>query len=416
MIREVAFRNWKSFEKARLYVDPLTVLIGTNASGKSNALDGLLFLNRTSTGHELQTALAGNTVLPPLRGGHEWAVRKSEETFELSVSFDGEDDRTEYLYAIEVSTQPRVQLVSESLRRRRYRPRTKSHPYEITLFGTDTVNPDAPSMPARLYNAKRGIKRDFHRSLSILSQLQNQTPLRREISTGVQTAAQALNRVFMLDPIPSNMRDYSPFSDELRADASNLAGVIAALPDHKRDEFEKIMTEYGRRLPERDVLRIYTQPVGLFASDAMLYAEEQWIEDAPPTTVDARGMSDGTLRFLAILAALLTRPPGSLVLIEEVDNGLHPSRSDLLLKMLSDIGRERNVDVLVTTHNPALLNALGTTMLPFIVAAHRRRDTGATELVLVEDITELPKLLASGPLGQLSASGKLENVLSSESS
>ena len=51
---------------------------------------------------------------------------------------------------------------------------------------------------------------------------------------------------------------------------------------------------------------------------------EDWNPDQP---VDARGMSDGTLRFIAIVVALLTAAPHSLLLIEEVDNGLHPSRA-----------------------------------------------------------------------------------------
>ncbi|MCF7994391.1 MAG: ATP-binding protein [Chromatiaceae bacterium] len=44
-------------------------------------------------------------------------------------------------------------------------------------------------------------------------------------------------------------------------------------------------------------------------------------------------MSDGTLRYdVAIVTALLTREPGSLLVIEEVDNGLHPSRAHLLVR------------------------------------------------------------------------------------
>ena len=122
-------------------------------------------------------------------------------------------------------------------------------------------------------------------------------------------------------------------------------------------------------------------------------------------------MSDGTLRFLAILTALLTRPEGSLLVVEEIDNGVHPSRSELLVRMLKDIGTKRNIDILITTHNPALLDLLGAGMLPFIVAAHRNGKTGASELTLLEDIEQLPKLLASGTIGRLSSQGKIERAL-----
>jgi len=35
MIKELKLKNWKSFEDGTLYIDPLTILIGTNASEKS---------------------------------------------------------------------------------------------------------------------------------------------------------------------------------------------------------------------------------------------------------------------------------------------------------------------------------------------------------------------------------------------
>jgi predicted ATPase len=207
------------------------------------------------------------------------------------------------------------------------------------------------------------------------------------------------------------MRGYSPLSDRLDSDAKNIAGVIAALLDQKQVEIESALTKYASKLPERDIQRVYAETVGKFKSDAMLYCEENWSDTNVAYTVDARGMSDGTLRFLAILTALLTRPRGSLLVIEEVDNGLHPSRASMLLDMLRSVGEERGVDVVATTHNPALLDAMGTELLPFITVAHRDRQSGHSTLTLLEDIAELPKLLAQGSLGKLSSRGLIEGAL-----
>ena len=132
--------------------------------------------------------------------------------------------------------------------------------------------------------------------------------------------------------------------------------------------------------------------------------------------IDARGISDGTLRFLAILVALLVRPEHSLLIVEEIDNGLHPSRSHLLLNVLKSIGQERNIDILVTTHNPALLNTLGPEMTPFITISHRDNTQGHSRLTLLEEISKLPKLLAAGPLGTLASQGKIEFTLQQEES
>lgn len=174
-------------------------------------------------------------------------------------------------------------------------------------------------------------------------------------------------------------------------------------------DVEKTLTTYLGELPERDIPKVWAEQVGKFGSDAMLYCEEQW-RDGDIQTMDARGMSDGTLRFLAIAGAILTCKRGSLLVIEEVDNGLHLARSGTLVNMLRTLGTERNIDIIVTTHNSALLNALGPEMVPFISVVHRD-DSGASTITLLEDIDQLPKLIAIGPLGRVVSEGRLEKAL-----
>lgn len=416
MITKLELHNWKSYAKAELHIDPLSVLIGTNASGKSNALDALLLLNRVASGTMLTSALKGDSALTPVRGGVEWAARKPGSVFAIGIVFRS-DELTDYEYRLDGEIiESRCDLNSEQLTRIKYRPgkdnTRKSIAGTIKLIRTDTCIDGSPTIVARLYNEKQGTPRQLSRTHPVLFQLVGQK-LRQEIQDGVTAVITALRDIFILDPIPSHMRNFSPLSERLESDASNIAGVLAALPQEKQNEIEKVLTQYASQLPERDIRRIYAETVGKFNSDAMLYCEEHWLDEGIPPTVDARGMSDGTLRFLAILTALLTRPKGSLLVIEEVDNGLHPSRARLLLDMLRAVGEERGVDVLVTTHNPALLDAMGPEMVPFITVANRDPNTGFSVLTLLEDIDQLPKLLAQGPLGRLSSKGLIEESIAS---
>lgn len=417
MITELRLENWKSYEQAALHIDPLSVLVGTNASGKSNALDAFLLLNRLANGAMLTSALKGDGTLAPVRGGVEWAARQPGSVFAIGVVCRA-DDSTDYEYRLEGQiVDNRCDLFGEQLTRIRYRlgrdGLRKSQAGSIKLVRTDPCVEGSPTIVARLYNEKQGTPRQLSRTHAVLFQLAGQK-LRQEIQDGVSEVVGALREVFILDPIPSHMRSFSPLSDRLESDAGNIAGVLAALPDDKQREIEAVLTQYASQLPERDIRRVYAETVGKFNSDAMLYCEEHWLDDGPPPTVDARGMSDGTLRFLAILTALLTRPARSLLVIEEVDNGLHPSRARLLLDMLKAVGQQRGVDVLVTTHNPALLDAMGTEMVPFITVAYRDPATGYSVLSLLEDIGQLPKLLAQGPIGRLSSQGLIEQSLVAE--
>lgn len=415
MITELHLKDWKSYESAKLHIDPLSVLIGTNASGKSNALDAFQFLSRIATGSMLTSALKGDGALTALRGGLEWAARQPENRFSLGVVCYA-DESTDYEYNIEcLVKEQRCDVFSEQLSRIKYRQGKdgirKSKAGEIKLFRTDYCPDDSPTIVARLYNEKQGSPRQLSRAHPILYQLVGQK-LRQEIMEGVTHVVESLRSIFILDPIPSHMRGYSPLSEKLESDAKNIAGVLAALADPEKEKIENILTSYASQLPEKDIKRVFAVKVGAFNTDAMLYCQEHWTDSKEFSVVDARGMSDGTLRFLAILTALLTRPKGSLLVVEEVDNGLHPSRSSLLLNMLKKIGEERGVDVLVTTHNPALLDAMGTSMVPFITVSHRNPETGHSTLTLLEDIEQLPKLLAYGPIGKVSSHGLLEKTLS----
>ena len=417
MITELQLENWKSYEKASLHIDPLSVLVGTNASGKSNALDALLLLNRLASGAMLTSALKGEGTQAPVRGGVEWAARQPGSVFALGVVCRA-DELTDYEYRLEGKiSENRCDLHSEQLTRVKYRPskdgKRKSVAGNIKLLRTDACLENSPTIIARLYNEKQGTPRQLSRTHAVLFQLVGHK-LRQEIQDGVTEVISTIRDIFILDPIPSHMRKFSPLADRLESDAWNIAGVLAALPTEKQKEIEDVLTKYASQLPERDIRRVYAETVGKFNSDAMLYCEEHWLDQGAPPTVDARGMSDGTLRFLAILTALLTRPKASLLVIEEVDNGLHPSRARLLLDMLRAVGTQRGVDVLVTTHNPALLDAMGTDMVPFITVANRDRSTGHSVLTLLEDIEQLPKLLAQGPIGRLSSQGLIEQSLATE--
>ena len=94
MITKLHLVNWKSFEDSTIYIDPLTFLIGTNASGKSNVLDAFFFLHLLMKGQTLEDAAAA------IRGGEDWIIRKGQTWFELGVTI--EHGKLEYEYEINV--------------------------------------------------------------------------------------------------------------------------------------------------------------------------------------------------------------------------------------------------------------------------------------------------------------------------
>ncbi|MFP4124032.1 MAG: AAA family ATPase [Coleofasciculus sp.] len=410
MLKKLILKNWKSFKYAELPIDPLTVLIGANASGKSNVIDALEFLKRTVSGKEFYTALAGDSILPPLRGSVEEAPLRGESSFTLEVLTQG-NDQTDYLYSITVQAKPNVQLEKESFKNY---PNPDQIDNCIYLLKTKSGSSNFPGIGAKLkpWQNHEFIDKLSARSQSIISQIPSLFDFSEEQSINPFAEFQeTIKNISIINPIPARMRNYSRLSDSLESDASNIAGVLATLSDKQKEEFESTVATYLRHLPERDIQRVWAEPVGRFGTDAMLYCKEEW-KPGEITEIDARVMSDGSLHFLAILTALMTRPKGSQIVIEEVDNGLHPSRVGLLLKMLKEIGEKRKIDILVTTHNPALLDALDPEMMPFVILAYRDAETGESQLTPVEDIENFPKLYASASLGQLTSKGAIERSIS----
>ncbi len=412
MIKEINVQNWKSFENATFYIDPLTILIGANASGKSNLLDAFLFLQRISSNVGLSQAINGDVNLTPLRGGFEWVCRKPNNKFMLTVLIE-KSEKQDYRYTLScLVNDTKTEVFYENLSVLTY-PGKGIDPKEKKLFTTAQEEANTPGLPTYFSTGTqgRGKRIDLNRSHCILSQADTLN-LRKEVIEGVKKILSELKSIFVFDPIPSHMRGYKPFSDMLQSDGANIAGVLAGLDDSRKQEVEKELTHYLKDLPEKDVKRVWAEPVGKFQTDAMLYCEEGWGPEK--YEVDARGMSDGTLRYLAIVTALLTRKENGLLIVEEIDNGLHPSRARILIDMLKTLGRKRKIDIVVTTHNPALLDAAGNTMVPFITVVHRADQTGSSLLTQLEDIEQLPKLMAGGSLGRLSTEGRIENALKTE--
>ena len=79
MITKIRLQNWKSFKDSTIYIDSLGILIGTNASGKSNVLDAFAFLRAVGEGKSLLDAIQ------TVRGGEDWIIRRGEDSFCIEI-------------------------------------------------------------------------------------------------------------------------------------------------------------------------------------------------------------------------------------------------------------------------------------------------------------------------------------------
>lgn len=396
MIEELRLQNWKSYGDSILYIEPLTFIIGFNASGKSNILDALSFLSSISHGIYIDDAARN------VRGGEEWLIHTKSLTTTLGVKVHDDNTDYDYYYEIEIGrNDSRFEVCREKLVR-------KTLKSDIILLDTDERKAaESKLLPLTSYTGKQGRRKigEVFRDRMPLFQVSSQS-VKSEVKDGVAFVINKLRSIFVLNPISPFMRNYVPLQKELKEDASNIAGVIAGIEEKDRKKLQDRIAAFVHKLPERDIIKVWTETVGMFGKDAMLYCTEKWTDNSE-LTLDARGMSDGTLRFIAIVTALLTLPPNTLLLIEEVDNGLHPSRAAELVAALKEIGKERSIDVICTTHNPYLIDALGTDMISCISYVKRSEIDGNSIICLLDENENLFNLMASGSIGMSMAKGKI---------
>jgi predicted ATPase len=122
-------------------------------------------------------------------------------------------------------------------------------------------------------------------------------------------------------------------------------------------------------------------------------------------------MSDGTLRFLAIIVAMLTAKEGTTFIIEEIDNDLHPSRLHLLVGFLEQVTASRKIQIIASTHSPYFLDHLSEESLKNVLVFHRDSQAAETKVKKLVDIPGFAEARKNMPLDLMHASNWMEQNL-----
>ncbi len=100
-----------------------------------------------------------------------------------------------------------------------------------------------------------------------------------------------------------------------------------------------------------------------------------------------------------------------IITIEEIENGIHPSRLRLMLELLKSQSSEDGPQVFATTHSPLVLSWLEESDYATTFVCKRDEETGASIIKPLSDIPLLVELSKKQPIGELFAEGWLEGVL-----
>lgn len=375
LIRHITLRNILSFgpDSPGIELKALNLLIGPNASGKSNLIEAISLM-RSAPKEMREVTRSGGGVT-------EWIWKgapKESALIDLTVR-NPKGPLLRHLVAFRVFAQA-YSLDDERVENQEKDP---NHPdtyfYYRYQHGQPAVNTrenGRRSLARETIEADRSIlaqRRDpeSYPELAWLATNYEKIRIYREWTFG-------RNAVFR-EPQKSDMRN-----DALEEDFANLGLFLNRLrtrfPSAKREILNGLKTLYDG-ISDFEVL-IEGGTVQVF------FAEGDF-------SIPATRLSDGTLRYLCLLAILCDPEPPPLICIEEPELGLHPDVIPKLADLLK--AASKRTQIIVTTHSDILVDAM-TDMPDAVVVCSKRQGRTTLERLSPDDLTEWLKTYRLGEL------------------
>jgi predicted ATPase len=368
MIRRAAFSNFKSLRAVACDFERFTVIVGANASGKTSILDGLLHLG-LSPRYQLGSLLKAYWSPTELRS----RGTSGDMGLELRGDFDGSEARV----TIRVAFPEKIDGEDE-------RAWTASVTFEWA-GQQETASQDEHTKELK-------------------------GPLARKLFIALRTP-----RKLRLDAQKLAMPSYNHHPGEsprLGVDGDGLASVLLDLIARDPDSFEKIQEAARRIVPS--LKRIRLRPAKVYRTATQRIQVDESAFDHPfqqsysghELLLDFKGApdvpgplaSEGTLLTIGVLTALYAEPQPRLLLLDDLDEALHPRAQKELIAQLRRVLNERpELQIIATSHSPYLLDCFAPQEV-LLTAAGPDGSTGCARLSEHPEIGRWKDIAKAGEL------------------
>ncbi|MEO3745460.1 AAA family ATPase [Plantactinospora sp. B5E13] len=393
MLTRIEIDGFKSFRGFALDVPPFLVIVGRNAAGKSNLFDAIQFLGRLAGEPVLEATqrMRGDVVDLFHRHTDESSVDMMSFAVEVLLDRTVTDafgdtaevnhSRLRYELAIELrstgqSGVKRPYVVSEAVRRLRRADDTWIKRFDpgrrLAIYsgsGTDLLETEQDEQGRPVFSIRQQGNQGRKRRLpataataTVLSSLTTATefPLLYALKRELQSW-----RLLHLDPSALRAPDSYDDPDILAANGAHLANALRRLVDETGDEerpdgvLNDLSADLAAVIP--GVVRIR------LSEDEARRQRQVEVVTRGEAPFSARVASDGTLRAIALLAALYDPRGAGLICFEEPENGIYPQRLAQFVRYLRALvsrALETRADgsaltqLILSSHSPAILRAL----------------------------------------------------------
>lgn len=385
MITYIKINGFKSFQNFEMEFAPLTVIAGTNASGKSNLFDALMLLSRLAE-VDLKTAFAeqrGNPSELFTQFGEDWYANEIEFIVEMLVNrkvkdnWGGEEElnNTRLRYKLIINRKKNSMgfedlfIKHESLEKIRPDDDKWVKKYKEAKILSKTLRAGGSRDPF-IDTTKEGS------TLAIKmrqdgKQGRKATPadtMSQTVLGGVTTvdfphvfaAKEEMRSWQFLQLNPEYLREPTKQEPGIRnvitSSGKNLAAALFRIKQIDEYNLVEISRKLNSFLPNFTEVNVYDDKANL------QYIIKLRGEDGKEFT--SRVLSEGTLRLLALCILEFDEKHTGLLCFEEPENGIHPFRIKTMAEMLKDLTTDFvNSDMplrqtIVNTHSPVLVNEM----------------------------------------------------------
>lgn len=397
-LKSITARGFRSLGNSTVKFGSFTVLVGPNGSGKSNLLEVLRFVS-DSAQLDLDQAIEGH-------GGFDSLRRATSNTTETSVTIEAlvtahASSRAPDKYTLTLRNQDDHLVRSETFSYKRTEGPGRRFGFkvngDVATVGDDVGRGRQVDPGSRTEVRLSG---DRTSALSAFSRVSTD-----ELQTVPLEFSNFLAEIKYLDPnVDQARRPARSVNDHLGDDASNLAAVLLRIRNQSPEAFTELERDLALCLP--GLRKVDFTAVGGASRDVV----GELVETGLDRHIELADASFGTVRMLALLAALYDPTPPALTIIEEVDHGLHPYALDVLAERMR-VASSRT-QIIAASHSPTFVNNLRPDE---VVLCDRDPRTGASIIpsATPDEIKEAVERSGMG-IGELWYSGAIGGVPSDE--
>lgn len=360
ILTKVWAHNLRSLEDMELGLCPLTVLVGPNASGKSNIVDVLRFV-ADALRSGVDAAVTARHGIVAMR---RWSLRG--RPFDIEVGLEATVHGANVRYGFVLGGKPGGQYDIKREYAIVVSPDVEGGEWEFDVRKGDLVKPPLEGTKARqleLFEPARA--RSFEPTdLALpLPQIRRLFPLRprRKNALGARPLSNPLTSLLLFI---RQMRFYHIFPNVIREPqrpgspyplgehGENLASVLRDMIKEDGHFFPDLRDALAKVVP--GVCDVQVTQVGGYLVVKLKHTVEGG--NGKGAWFDLSQESDGTLRLLGLLVALFQDPVPSLIAIEEPELTIHPGALAVLADLLQEA--TQRTQILITTHSPELIDHL----------------------------------------------------------